>query len=219
MTVELIPVIQIENFDPDIQMPEGPYWKHPEKWEEYNQANHEKVGFPDQLKSYLKGSSFYSISEISNNNLKKLVKDETEEMRKENYDRDLVSALSGGYILRVDNKDKIYPQCCSDLKTIYEWEELLDNQDSIFYNGHPAPLVTVEDDAIIFNLSLGEKYHEQFVPEPTQTIISVDKELLRHAIDRAKLELNNFSKRLLEIEKHENLNIGKIDKLLVWGDD
>jgi hypothetical protein len=187
MTVELIPVLEITMQD---------------------------IGSPDRL--YLRELSFYKISGLSDDELAKLTKEHTEDFRIGKYTREDVSAFFGGYILRINQEDKFFPQCCGDLSDISFWEKVANGKENAYYEGHPSPKVKIKKDLIIFDLSVSE-FEEPFKPEPSTTIVEVDKGTLKNAIEKAKEELNIFSDRLLKINMAEHLEIEDIDKLLVWG--
>lgn len=218
MRIELIPVIEIGYNNQDVQSPDKyPYWEYPELWDKYNSDSYKKAGFKDELKPYLAGSSFYTLSEITDNNLTKLVIDHTQEMRDGKYDRELASTLFGGYVLRIDGKDKYFPQCCGDLSDIHYWHKLANGKDG-FYAGHPQPQVKIDTDKITLDFSVDE-YEEQFVPTSKEVVISLDIASLKTAIDIAKQELKTFELRLEKINQINNLNIENICELLIWNDE
>ncbi|GAA3968619.1 hypothetical protein GCM10022246_21700 [Pedobacter ginsengiterrae] len=218
MTVELIPVIEIGYNNQDVPTPgKYPYWDYAELWDKYNSDSYKKAGFKDELKPYLAGSSFYRLSEITDNNLTKLVIDHTQEMRDGKYEREQASALFGGYVLRIDGHDKYFPQCCGDLSDIHYWEKLTNGKDG-FYAGHPQPQVKIEADKIILDFSVDE-YDEHFVPTPKEVVVSLEILSLKTAIEIAKKELETFEIRIEKINRDNNLNIDKICELLIWNDE
>ena len=216
MTVELIPVIEIGYNNQDIPKPDKyPYWDYPELWDKYNSDSYKKAGFKDAIKPYLPGSSFYRISEITDNNLTKIVIDHTQEIRDGKYGREQASALFGGYVLRIEGQDKYFPQCCGDLADIQYWENLAGGKEKGFYAGHPEPEVKIQGDKITFDLTVGE-FDEHFSPTPYENIFQIDIPSLKKAIDVVKIELENFGKRLERINQDEKLNIDNIGGLLIW---
>lgn len=218
MKIELIPVIEIGYNNQDVPIPvKYPYWKFPELWNKYNYENHKKAGFKDKFMPYLAGSSFYRLSEITDDNLSKLVIDHTQEMREGKYQREQASPLFGGYVLRIDGEDKYFPQCCGDLSDINYWEKLANRKDG-FYAGHPQPQVKINANNIILDFSVGE-FDEHFVPTPKDTIASLDIFFLKNAIDVAKQELKIFALRLEKINRDNNLTIDKISNLLIWNNE
>ena len=218
MKIELIPVIEITNYDEDLNIPDnGPYWKYQDDWELYRQLSNKKAGFKEDLTPYLKGSPLYRMSDISHDDLLKLVLEQTQEMREHDNDRELCSAFSGGYILRIDNEDKIFPQCCSDLGSIESWHDLVTEQILTYYQGHPTPVVSFIDNFIIFDLTTKETDSEKFVPTPLQTIVKVNKEELAIAVEEVQKELQEFSIKLSKINTDNQLHIDNIEKLLIFG--
>lgn len=218
MTIELIPVIELGYNNQDIQFPDkNPYWVFPEEWDKYRSDTYLKAGFKDHFTPYLQGSSFYKLTDITDNNLIKLTKDHTEEMRNGNYAREQASAFLGGYVLRINGQDKYFPQCCGDLSDIQYWDKLLTEEKISFYQGHPEPQVTITTDTIIFDFTVGE-FDEHFAPPPIDNRLEFSKIELNKALQIVKTELKIFAGRIIKINIDEHLNIRDIDKLLIWGD-
>lgn len=218
MAVELIPVIEIGYSNQDIVVPEKyPYWKYPELWDKFNSDCYKKAGFEDEFKPYLAGSSFYRISELTNNNLTKIVIDHTQDLRDGKYEREQVGVLFGGYVLRIDGQDKYFPQCCGDLADIKYWKNLANGTEQGFYAGHPEPQIKIHGDKIILDFTVNE-FDEHFVPTPSENIVQFFVSDLEEAIQVAKAELEMFEQRLEKINQDEKLNIDNIGELLIWED-
>lgn len=216
MTVELIPLIEIRYHNQDIPAPDKyPYWAYPELWDKFNSDCYRKAGFKDEFKAYLAGSSFYRLSDITDNNLTKLTIDHTQEMRDGKYGREQASAFFGGYALRIDGQDKYFPQCCGDIADIKYWENLANGKEKGFYAGHPEPRVKIQDYQITLDFTVGE-FDEHFAPTPKDNLVSVDIPSLAKAIVTVKEELKSFEKRLEKIDQQEKLNIDDIGGLLIW---
>lgn len=216
MTVELIPVLEIGYNNQDIPVPDKyPYWENTDVWNKYYQDSYSKAGFKDTFTPYLSGSSFYRLTDITDDNLIKLTKDHTEDLRNGKYSRAQASAFFGGYVLRIDGQDKFFPQCCGDLSDIVYWEQIANGNENAYYEGHPEPTVKIKGNTITFDFSVDE-HDEPFQPIPPDTILQVDRNSLRKAVEHVKEELLNFAERLKKINKDEQLNIIDIDKLLVW---
>ncbi|GAB3864657.1 hypothetical protein GCM10028824_02490 [Hymenobacter segetis] len=217
MKIELIPVIEIGYNNQGVTEPEKyPYWQYPNIWDTYNEQSYQRAGFKDKLKSYVGGSSIYKLTDISDNNLTKLTIDHTQELRDGKFEREQASAFFGGYVLRIDGHDAYFPQCCGDLSDINYWERLADGQTS-YYNGHPGPYIKFEGTNVLLDFSVDE-FDEQFQPTPVEQNLLVDRNELKCAVEKAKVELQFFEKRLNQIDKVENLNIDNIGGLLIWGD-
>ena len=216
MTVQLIPVIEIGYNNQDVPVPDKyPFWEFPKLWDKYNSDSYKKAGFIDDLKPCLAGSSFYWLSEITDRNLTKLTIDHTQEMRDGKYGRDQACAFFGGYVLRINEQDKYFPQCCGDLADLHYWENIAKGNEQALYAGHPRPQVKIQGDRIIFDFSVGE-FDEHFVPTPAEEIIEFDIPSLEKAIKTTKIELFAFEQRLNRINKDEKLNIENISGLLIW---
>ena len=212
MTIELIPVIELGYNNQGVQAPDKyPYWDNSEIWNEFHIECYKKAGFKDNLIPYLKGSSFFRLTDITDNNLKKLVIDHTQELKEQSC------SFFGGYVLRVDNQDRLFPQCCGLLADINFWTKVSNGQES-FYEGHPAPQITFNGNSIVFDLTTNE-FDEIFQPPPPVLLFQVDKIELAMAVKKTKQELITFAERLQRINADENLKIENIDKVLIWYDD
>lgn len=216
MTIELIPVIEIGYNNEGVPVPDKyPYWNNSEIWDVYHEECYQKAGFKDKLKPYLKGSSFYKLSDITDHNLTKLTIDHTQEMRDGKYERPQdTCAFFGGYVLQVDGQDKYFPQCCGELSDIIYWDRLSNKQIS-YYEGHPAPQIKFEENDIVFDFSVDE-FDESFQPTPTENILSIDRLELIRAVQKVKTELQTFEQRLKKINEDGKLNINNIGGLLIW---
>lgn len=216
MTIELIPVIEIGYNNQGVTAPDKyPYWDNSEIWDAYHEECYQRAGFKDKLTPYLKGSSFYKLSDITDNNLTKLTIDHTQEMRDGKYERPQdTCAFSGGYVLRVNGQDKYFPQCCGELSDINYWENI-SNGKSSYHEEHPTPQLKFENSNIVFDFSVDE-FDEHFQPTPTEIILSIDRLELRKAVERVKSELVTFENRLEKINRDEKLNIDNIGRLLIW---
>lgn len=219
MNVELIPVIEIGYNNQNVPVPTNrPYWKYPDDWNAFHSESHLKAGFPDPLMPYFPGSSFYRIGDITDKNLSKIVIDHMSGHREGLPKNEDTCPLSGGYILNIDGNDVYFPQCCGDLSDITYWENLLKDDTSIFYNGHPEPVIEKTITHIIFDFKTDE-FDEQFVPPPPFLIVNVDKTALERAIENVKILLGAFGQRLTKINNEEDLTIQNIENLLIWDND
>lgn len=215
MKVELIPVIEVEYNDHEIIVPDKyPYWTYPEMWDKFNYKCFKKAGFEDDFKPYLAGSSFYRLNDISDKNLTKIIIDHTQNLREGKYQREQTSSLNGGYVLNIDGKDKYYPQCCGELSDITYWERISNGQNS-YYEGHPTPLIKFENDRIVLDFSVTE-FDEPFKPTPPENTISIERFLLKRAVENVKKELKLFEERINKINKDEKLFIKNIGGLLIY---
>lgn len=225
MDIALIPVIEIWGNSDGIDSPDnGPSWKYPKEWQLYDQECLKNAGFEvSGMKSYQEGLHLYTAASISMFNLTKLVVDEVKEAREDfddptQYnDEDYIAAFSGGYILTVDGQEKLYPQCCGDLRDIYSWENLLIASNGFdFWIGHPSPSIISTETSIIFDLK-NSNVNESYVPALTDYYFGVDKSSLQQAINQAKEELNVLAEKIQEINIKEKLNVNEIGKLFIFG--
>ena len=210
MTLELIPVIEIGYNNQGIAVPNAyPYWDNPEIWDKYNEESYQKAGFLDKLIPYLKGSSFYRLSDISDDNLKKLTIEHTQELQEQSC------SFFGGYVLKINGQDKLFPQCCGLLADIKFWDKISSGQES-YYEGHPAPRINFKASKIILDLAV-EENDESFEPYTDKKII-LEKEELKKAVQIAKEQLKIFALRLEKINLEEKLGIIGIADVLIWDD-
>lgn len=208
MEINLIPVIEITRWSDNIPLPnESPFWEYPDIYDIYNEACLAEAGFPDKMTPYLKGSSFYRLTEVSDANLLLQIGQRTE-----GYEPEEVCPFDGGYVLNIDGEDRLFPQCCGDLEDIQYWQNIVEGKKE-FWQGHPGPVLSFHGNSIRFDLTTGE-YDETFVPIPVLNIFEVDRQALSKAVERAKEELTVFARRLVAINEKEGLNIDGIDELL-----
>ncbi|WP_438711170.1 hypothetical protein ACSTS3_21740 [Aquimarina muelleri] len=199
MKTELIPVIEIGYHNQGIKSPENyPYWEFPDEWQNYADKSYVKAGFKDKLIPYKKGSGFYRAKDITKNNLAKIVNDHFEGIIKEEWNEDETCALFGGYVLRINGEDKLFPQCCGDLSDIVYWETIAKYKQWKFYNGHPTPEVEFNKNNVIFNC---KNDNEDFIPK-TDEKIEVPILELEKAYDNARIELKEFEFNIKQIESN-----------------
>ncbi|WP_294287549.1 hypothetical protein [uncultured Chryseobacterium sp.] len=219
MKIELISVIEIEIYIEEIPFPQsGPYWEFADEWEEYHLLTNAKAGFSNHLKPYSKGSSFYRISDISDADLLRVIQKEIDRQKDEDHPEivELACPLTGGFVLRINGADIYYPQCCGDLSAIECWNDLLADEDSYFYMGHPSPKIIKTEKTVIFDF-LNSEIQEHYTPPVKEDQIEIDKDALRIALEKVNQVINNFAKRLVKINEIQNLNIPGIDRILVYG--
>ncbi len=210
MKVELIPVIDLTNYSHNVTLSElEPYWENPDVWQNYREKCYLKLGFKDKFIPYYKGSGFYRPKDISDDNLIKIIEDRLNKFSPEYLKADFQNKcfdLYGGYVLKINNQDILFPQCCSLIADWQEWGSLIKGKS---YDGyivdygisHPAPKIECVDQKVIFNCS--DKYKE-FSPPPTKEKIVVDLADLEIAYDKMILELKELETRLLGLSKKIN---------------
>ncbi|MDR6921978.1 hypothetical protein [Chryseobacterium sp. 2987] len=218
--VELIPVVEISISNEETELPEtGPYWEYQKEWENYNNTCNQIAGFSGALKAYLLGSSLYEPHSISHQDLLNLLKVEMEKQDdEEKSPEELTRSFYGGYILKINGRDILFPQCCSDLTDITEWEDLIDDQENTyFYCGHPSPKVTQIDDDILFDF-VNSEIQESFCPPVPLDEVRISRTALKTAVEKAKNELKDFAGRLEKVNRENNLDIKNIAEILVYGE-
>lgn len=204
MEVELIPVIEVNYYPEAIPMPEkGPYWEYENDWEEYRLRCFQEAQLNTRMEAIKKGSPLFRINSIPKENIPKIIKKHFQEM----FDEDEITteeilSLDGGYVLRINGNDELFPQCCGTLKDIKEWKNICDGKDD-FWIGHPYPNIIQKGDEITLECL------EEFVP-PAKNEIEINRANLKEAISKAEYELNEFSTRLNEFKSIYDIeNLGE----------
>lgn len=205
MKIELIPVIEITYFNSGIAPSIGPNWEHLQEWDDYAKLQLKKAGFPDPFQHYEKGNWFYQPEKITPANLKKLIVDWFEDYDGTNLDD--ILPFYGGYILRVNNKDIYFPQCCGDLGDIVYWKKIITSGKNAYYNGHPAPILSFTNTEITFTF---DETDEQFAP-PVPKGITLPINLLKDALEVTLLKLKEFEKNILAIKDEIKIDLKGAD--------
>jgi hypothetical protein len=167
-----------------------------------------------RLSPYHPALPFYRLCDLSDDMLKAVVLEHTAALHAGEYERDDACPLFGGYVLRIDNEDKLFPQCCGDLSDIVYWRRLSDGQHAIC-EGHPAPEVEFQGDMVRLDCAVWE-HEESFVPRPPENIIIIKKTELQKAVQHVMPQLKMLGRRILTMEQEEALGIPDIDYLLNW---
>jgi len=218
MLVELIPVLEITAYTHEVPAPaQGPYWEFPAEWDAYNKACLVKAGYESIPLPYSPGSAFYRLTALSFETLVALVRKQTEELRAGKIEREDGMALYGGCVLRVDKQDQLFPQCCSELSNIHNWEKVGWGDGLSFWQGHPSPKVTSGAGTVSFDFSFSDT-GEAFAPPTKNMLITVEHDALNAAIVKAKGELVEFGQRLRRLNEVEALGIEDLDNLLIRGE-
>ncbi len=217
--IELIPVVEIFISNPKVDFPEhGPSWEYASEWHEYNEKCLELAGFSKNLKSYFKATSFYEVNKITTADLVQLIELEIQKQQsdEEKGVDDLACAFDGGYVLKVNDENILYPQCCSDLSDIQTWKDLLDKDSSFFYSGHPSPRITKTENELFFDF-VNTETTEKFAPPVPYETIKIEKNSLASAIKNAEKELELFSKKLQTVNIENKMGIKNIVEVLIYG--
>lgn len=201
MNIELIPLIEITYYTSAPAPEHGPSWDHPQEWEQYARKRLKNAGFPDPFHPYKSGSSFYDPTLISPGNLRKLITDAFTIYDGTNLDE--ILPFYGGYLLRVEGKDILYPQCCGDLGDIVYWEKLIFESKVCYLNGHPAPLVKFVDQVAIFTF---DESDESFSP-PTVRSIELECYALKDAFQQAWDKLAVFAQQIAQLELEMDIDL------------
>ncbi|RYU82856.1 hypothetical protein [Hymenobacter persicinus] len=213
MTVELIPVIEVGYHNQSLPAPTNfPTWKYPAEWDEYTALSHAKAGFPAPLVPFVPGLGFYRAIDIELGNLAKLTVDHLQGYFDGTWALEDTCAFFGGYVLRLDGQNVLFPQCCGQLNDIIYWKHIAKYGRAAYYQGHPAPSVTFTPDEVVFDC---REKDEGFQPE-TLPEIRVSRPALFEAYDKAVQELSVFAHRLQQVQQNQQLAVGDIANLLIY---
>jgi hypothetical protein len=210
--VELIPVMEIGCGNQGIEPPiNHPPWQFPGEWNRFYEENFRKAGFGDPMPPLAGGLPFFRVTDIPAGNLRKLVGDHLQHYLTGEWTWEETCPFFGGYVLRIDGKDKLFPQCCGDLSDIGYWKRIA-NGTEVPWEGHPQPTVVFGEGTIRF---ICKDEWEAFYPD-TEEVIEVDAKELRSAVSNAVLELCQFEATLRSI--NQEMRIVGIEKLLIYGE-
>lgn len=208
--IELIPVMEIWWSSDDFVCPvSGPYWMYPDEYAKANATCLVASGY-EPMQSYTKGSGYYELSTVTDANLLLEIRKRTEGFQTEE-----VCPFDGGYILNINGKDMLFPQCCGDLSDIQYWKELADKEYKLFWQGHPQPFIRIQGDKII--MELDDEGLEDFVPPPSERLLTFDVNDLRAALETVIPKISVFASRIDKIAKANSLDIENPGNILVWG--
>lgn len=211
--VQLIPVIKIDKFPSNMTMPDGSAKENPYGWARYDAEGLLQAGF-EYTKPYLLATRLYELKNITEANLKQLIFEEIEDYNEENG----IASLPGGYILNMDGRDLLYPQCCGSLEDIDSWKILLEEngKESSFWIGHPSPSIIDDGDFLIFDLE-HSNVQENYFPDADIHLFSVPKEKLKKAIDEVDKELEILIERINKINEQLPSLVPNLGERMVIG--
>lgn len=214
MNTELIPVLNIECSSQRIVRPkEWPYWNYPAIWNEYNQKCQLEKGYDNRMSPILAGSTFYELSQISTENLLTFTKEWSHKLITGEYNYEEGLSFPGGYVLRQDQRNILFPQCCGELSCINYWERISEERKTYYSEMHPAPTIKYKGSEVLFDFTI-EKYDDPFLPEPSERKVFINLSELKLAVKRVKEQLIKFENRLELI--NQRVGIKEIGKTLIW---
>ncbi|MBO0356356.1 hypothetical protein J0X19_00225 [Hymenobacter sp. BT186] len=188
MKAELIPVIEVD-------------LRHPEVAEALASISPFAVNTP-----------FYRITDIPLGAIKALAKAHLQGY----FDGERIieeqCSFFGGYVLRIDGQNTLFPQCCGELSDIVYWKHVAKYNRGAYCNGHPAPEVLFTTDMVLFDCRVD---YEEFRPY-TPLEIQVAKSALSAAYDQALLELEVFARQLEQIQLELPTPVESIAHVLIY---
>jgi len=212
MKCNLIPVVEIGYCNQGVPTPAlFPPWEHPDEWVPYYAKCYSTAGFPDPFHPVRPGLPLYRLSEITMENLDKLIRDHLEPFFTGEIQREDIVPLFGGYVLIVDDEPLLYPQCCGDLADLGFWRALAAGREDVAWEGHPCPEVTQLPTAVTLNCF--DRW-EEFCP-PVPAPVTVEHACLAAACVGAALEVTGQESRFIALS--DALGLDDLPSLLLYG--
>lgn len=205
--VELIPVLEIYG-NPSAGAAPTLYPK-----EQYAAHSLALAGFPEPLQPFAPGLPFYRAADLGAGNLQTLLTDHLAGYCSGKWALTETCTLFGGYVLRLEGQNALFPQCCGELSDIIYWKRLAQGQHAP-NQGHPAPAVSFTPDAVILRCDTRDG-DETFVPA-TAPEIRVSRTALAAAYQRVLPELAVFARNLEQTRQALNLPLGDLSNLLIF---
>lgn len=123
--VELIPVLDIGYHSQELPAPAlYPREQHAAAWDAYAAHSHARAGFPEPLHPFAPGLPYYRAAAVAPGNLPKVLTDHLAGYFSGEWPLAETCALFGGYVLRLDGQNALFPQCCGQLSDIIYWKRL-----------------------------------------------------------------------------------------------
>ncbi|GAB2955774.1 hypothetical protein GCM10027048_22200 [Hymenobacter coalescens] len=131
--VELIPVLDIGYYSQELPAPAlYPRKQHAAAWDEYAAPSPALTGFPEPLRPYAPGLHFYRAVDIGQGNLQKVLADHLAGCFSGEWLLAETPSLYGGYVLRLDGRNALFPQCCGELSDIIYWKRLTQAREALY---------------------------------------------------------------------------------------
>lgn len=196
MTLQLIPVFELEYSHPDVKSP--PYPCSNDEYTNYLDRVYELNGFVDKFQPIAHGYNLYSIHQTSENNLLKILNDAIMKDK---------SNLDGGFVLCEMNEilnPILTHRCCSDFNDVESWLNLAEKNLKGFWIGHPMLYCKIENDQI------------RFIEEEEEELADIFINFLefKNAVQQLKLELPKIRERFLMVANKHQLDISKVNQFL-----
>lgn len=215
--VSLIPVLELEPACYATQQHPSPNvsWENdPEGWDRYWRDSLADSGIIG-LEPWMPGSWLVRLDHLLEpSTLRVILRSRLADV--EEWSRDTLGPMSGGYVLVSDGHD-ILPGCCSDLGNLDEWREAAEHRDAVWkqvWIGHPWTHVSALDDVLRF-----AEPSEKDAPPSDAVAVQVSRADLRAALARAEEEVSRFADRLtpLVAEIDQPLPVEEVVEILVYG--
>lgn len=156
------------------------------------------------LTPILDGLPFYALDSIADGDLSWWINQQLQDARHEDEGIELkyVAALAGGYLLKQGDKLLAVPGGCASLSDLASWLNLAKGNIEDFYQGHPAPIITLEHGNLCFT----------WQPESPCIDGCVEHAELIKAVAQLEKDVQQLAKRIESITKNKALA-----QVLVYG--
>ena len=212
MNVELLTVIEVGCGNQGIKPPDHHgWWNYPNEWDTYQTECLRRAGFEHRLTPYASGSPFYRPPDLGADDLLKIVANHLVGFRKGEWALDEIRPLFGGYVLRVDGHDELFPQCCGDLSDISFWTRVAQGEYAVGWEGHPC--IEVRQRGGFIDLICKDN-DDPFTPD-TKELVTIEAPSLALSVANARRELEQLEGRLATATT--SLGLAEMAKRLIWG--
>jgi len=206
--ISLIPVIELEPQsyanNREYIGPDNSNDKFIDEWDKYNKTCYRDAG----LKSIIpieKGSWLFELGKLSEGDLKiifsTLFKETVEHDEHESINEILsdpieyAPLISGGYILKINDKIVNKPGCCCGLETIIDWEAAANGEDGEIYTGHDkSDLLNCKTESEFFYLNVGGDEDYKMIKSDFNQSVSKAKAILVDEMQRIAKVFNQILK-------------------------
>lgn len=218
--MELINVIEISPYDyadEEYEFPAGSSVEFPDEWNAYwlKCISDKNLG---HLQAIRKGSYLVDIETIHEHALEEIIKNHLKEVEPDDFE-DQTGRLSGGIVVKMDDRFLIEPTCCGDIGNIKEWENMLENGSpdwTQLWIGHPWVFYKKFNQMIEFS-AYTESELKDF--KDMTAVIELPETDLRMKLNQLRKQQNDFESRIRNmLNQMETPHAERIAKLMTGND-
>ena len=166
----------------------------------------------DSVTPFAPGMPFYRTSALDIPTLEILTKAHLQGYFDGEWQLEETCTFFGGYVLRIDGQNALFPQCCGELGDIIYWKHLACYGRAAYHNGHPRPNVVFTNREAIFDC---RDDFEEFRPA-TLAEIRVNRTALVGAYEQAVQELAVLARHIELVQQTLQLPVESLSELLIY---